>query len=256
MNPADHVAVLLEQSPDLAGAIAKAAECSVPLLLRAVDDYPLLSPLQWAQIAECAEVPAAWLGSGAPWHPDMAEALQRNSRGKSGSVELQRFRRANLRRLADACTHTTHLATLLNTAPSMLSDLMHSESRTKLRAFGPRRARAMEVALGLADGWLDRDDPVPDSLGARAQQLSIAARARPAASRAHAQGAGAHEFGEVQLTVSGVAPLHQTVLTKYLDLARSGRVDEAFAYALLGTLLGREKQPGAESDQLASPLSV
>ncbi|PNG49856.1 MULTISPECIES: hypothetical protein [unclassified Variovorax] len=245
MNPAAHVAQLLEQSPDLAGAVAKAAECSVPLLQRAMDDYGLLSPLQWAQIAECAEVPATWLGSGEPWHPDMIRALQRNSRAKASSVELQRLRRGNLRRLADACTHTTHLATLLNTAPSMLSDLMNSETRaaSQRRAFGPRRARAMEDALGLPDGWLDRDEPVPPALGMRARQLSSAPRTRAIAARGPSVG-GAAGLGDWPLPTA-VAPIHQTVLAKYLDLAKAGVVDEAFAYSLLGTLLDKERPPGA-----------
>jgi hypothetical protein len=107
------------------------------------------------------------------------KALVANSRTFRVSPQVQALRRANLRRLADLARPTRNLAALLDLRVSLLRDIMAGTSRT----FGGKRAREIESQLGLPEGWLDRDEPVPASLKSRMREAKERS-ARPGESRA------------------------------------------------------------------------
>ena len=258
---ATHLATLLGEQHHLWAAAAKAAECSPDLLRSATRRPELLSGLQWALLESRLGEKPGWLGTGAAWSPSHADTLIRNTRGRLPSpVELQNMRRANLRRLADTARPATSLSRLLNTSATMLADLMNPNAD---RTFGPKRARGLEEALGLPDGWLDREgDEVPRELRVRLEQYRVDAQARGAGARLRPhlpEGlAGLQPTPVVPglLAIGGLLPLHQAVLAKYHDLALGGQLDEGFALELMGTLLKREQVAVGAAPPTSSPAAA
>lgn len=211
------------------GLLAKAAECSPGLLRRALVQPALLSVLQWSAMEMACGCRTGWLGSGESWAARYSASLAASTRGKALSGPMQLVRRDNLRRLCKAAGKWVVLARVLNTPPTLLSNLAAADSRP----FGPARARSIEARLELPEGWMDRQDPVPQQLAARLQG-AVNTSAAPASQPAQAPSPACVPGGE------GLAPLHQAVLQKYAELARAGALSESFAHGLLGQLLERE----------------
>lgn len=213
------------------GAAAKAAECSPGLLRRALTQPQLLSPLQWGAIEQAMGARPGWLGSGDLWGPGYAAALVQNTRGRVASAAMQQVRRDNLKRLCKEAKKWVVLSKVLGSPATLLSNLAAGDNR----AFGPARARSIESKLELPEGWMDRDDPVPQDVAAR---LKNSEQAMHQTSKAAAPAPAS--VGQV---LFGLPPLHQAVLLKYAELARSGALTESFAHGLMGKLLEQESAP-------------
>ncbi len=210
--------------------LAKAAECSPGLLRRALIEPKLLSALQWSAMEMASGVRPGWLGSGELWVAQYSACLAASTRGKPLSEPMQVVRRENLRRLCKVAKKWVVLARMLNTPPTLLSNLATADNRP----FGPARARSVESKLELPEGWMDRQDDVPQEVAARLR----GAVNTPAA--AASQAAQAPLPASVPSSGAGLPPLHQAVLQKYAELARAGALSESFAHGLMGQLLERE----------------
>lgn len=217
---------LLLATPGVIGALAKGAEASPALLQQALDRPGLLSLAQWAELHACLGVAG---GVPAAWTSDHLAALQSATRHKPTSRVLEAARHANMRKLTDAAGRGSmrRIADRLNVALAIVSDLNRGA-----RPFTARRAREMEVQLGLAEGWFDREDAVPpdviEHLSSSPGGVTLIAQAQPAEPK---PGGGA-DTG---------AGMHALVLGKYRELQARGLVSEQLAYEFLGKLLELER---------------